>query len=434
MIDIKLLEREEVRPLTGRTYLEDYRLSVQNRGGDPSSVDALLELNRERKKLIAESENRKAEQNKFGPVIAQKKRKGENADEELAAMQKLAAAVKELELKANEADQRLRDLALVFPNLCHPTVPVGKSDAENRIVRSVGAPPKFSFKAKEHWEIGGATDTIDFERAGKVTGARFAFLKKGAARLERALMNFMLDLHTSEHGYTEMLPPFIVNGDSMLGTGQFPKFRADAFQLKDFDYYLAPTAEVPVTNYHRDEILEEADLPLCFAAYSPCFRSEAGSHGRDTKGLIRQHQFEKVELMKFAHPEQSYEEHEKLTQNAEEVLKRLELPYQTALLCTGDIGFGAAKCYDLNVWLPGQNAYREISSCSNFEDFQARRANIRFRPKGGGKPAFVHTLNGSGLAVGRTLIAVLENYQQEDGSVRLPKVLHPYMGGLTEIR
>jgi seryl-tRNA synthetase len=317
--------------------------------------------------------------------------------------------------------------------MLNASVPVGDSDADNKIIHTWGEPRKFSFKAKEHWEIGEKLGVIDFERAGKVTGARFAFLKKGGARLERALMNFMLDLHTGEHGYTEMLPPFIVNYDSFRGTGQFPKFKQDVFHLTGFDYALIPTAEVPVTNYYREEILDEADLPQSFAAYSPCFRSEAGSYGKDTKGLIRQHQFEKVELMKFAHPSNSYEEHEKLTANAEEVLKRLELPFQRVALCSGDIGFGAAKCYDLNVWLPGQNAYREISSCSNFEDFQARRANIRFKAKGG-KPQFVHTLNGSGLAIGRTLIAILENYQNEDGTVQVPKALVPYMGGLTQIK
>jgi seryl-tRNA synthetase len=431
MIDIKALEREQ--PLaSGRTYAEEYRLCLKNRKDDPAQVDTLLELNRTRKKYIGEMETKKAEQNRFGPIIAQKKRNKENADSEIADMQALAAQVKELEVKAQEAEQKVTDLSMRLPNMLHPSVPVGVSEHDNVVVHTVGEAKKFAFKAKEHWELGEALGMIDFERAGKVTGARFAFLKKGIARLERGLMNFMLDLHTTQHGYTEMLPPFIVNSASLTGTGNFPKFYQDVFHLADTDYHLIPTAEVPVTNYFRDEILEESDLPQCFVAYSPCFRSEAGSYGKDTRGLIRQHQFEKVELMKFTHPDQSYEEHEKLTSNAEQVLRLLELPFQRVALCSGDISFGAAKCYDLNVWLPGQNGYREISSCSNFEDFQARRAGIRFRPKGG-KPAFVHTLNGSGLAIGRTVIAIMENYQCEDGSIDIPKVLQSHLGGLTRI-
>ncbi len=425
MIDIKALDRED--------FASRYRQTLSNRKDDPSQVDRLLELNKERKRLIAEMETKKAEQNKVGQVIAQKKRNKEDADSELAEMQKLAGTLKELELGSADADKKVRDLLLVLPNILHESVPAGKSEEENKIIHIWGQVKSFAFKPKEHWEIGEKLDIIDFERGGKVAGARFAFLKKAGARMERALISFMLDLHTQEHGYTEMLPPFIVNYGSLEGTGSFPKFKQDVFHLAGLEYALIPTAEVPVTNYFREEILDEADLPICFAAYSPCFRSEAGSYGKDTRGLIRQHQFEKVEMMKFAHPEASYEEHEKLTLNAEAVLKRLELPYQRMLLCSGDTSFGAAKCYDLNVWLPGQNAYREISSCSNFEDFQARRANIRFKAKGG-KPQFVHTINGSGLAVGRTLIAILENYQQEDGSVQVPDALVPYMGGLRQIK
>ena len=429
MIDIKLLEKDT--PFAnGRTYAEEYKICLKNRKDDPSQVDRLLELNRERKQCISQMETKKAEQNKFGPVIAQKKRAQENADKEISEMGKLADEVKALQLKAENAEVKVREVLERLPNMCHASVPVGITDADNKIIHSLGTAPKFSFKAKEHWELGENLGMLDFNRAGKVTGARFAFLRSGFAQLERALMNFMLDMHTREHGYSEMLPPFMVNSASLFGTGQFPKFKQDVFNLADTDYYLIPTAEVPVTNYFRDETLDESDLPTAFCAYSPCFRSEAGSYGKDTRGLIRQHQFDKVELMKFVHPDKSYEEHENLTANAEEVLKRLELPFQRVALCTGDIGFGAAKCYDLNVWLPGQNAFREISSCSNFEDFQARRANIRFKSKATGKPQFVHTLNGSGLAIGRTLIAIVENYQQEDGSVRIPKVLQNYMGGV----
>ncbi len=431
MIDIKLLEKDT--PLaSGRTYAHEYKTCLKNRKDDPSQVDLLLELNRERKLCISQMETKKAEQNKFGPIIAQKKRSGENAEKEIAETGKLAEEVKALQLKSEEAQAKVTELIERLPNMCHASVPVGVSDADNKVIHTIGTAPQFSFKAKEHWELGENLKMLDFNRAGKVTGARFAFSLQGFAQIERALMNFMLDLHTREHGYTEMLPPFIANSTSFFGVGQFPKFKQDVFHLENSDYYLIPTAEVPLTNFHRDETLDESDLPVAFVAYTPCFRSEAGSYGKDTRGLIRQHQFNKVELMKYVHPEASYEEHEKLTTNAEEVLKRLELPFQRVALCTGDISFGAAKCFDLNVWLPGQNAYREISSCSNFEDFQARRANIRFKSKAG-KPQFVHTLNGSGLAIGRTLIAIVENYQQENGSIRIPKVLQSYMGGKTEL-
>jgi seryl-tRNA synthetase len=432
MIDIKLLEKKNDDG--SMPYFEEYKTSLLNRSGDVTQLNNLMDLNKKRKELITQSEEAKAHLNKVSQEIAKMKKSGADASQLIAEMQGLSKSIKEMEQKSSEADDEVLKLALTLPNKCHASIPVGKSAEENKIVRTVGEPKKFSFKPSEHNEIGEKLDIIDFNRAGKVTGARFTYLKGPAAHLERALINFMLDLHTEQHGYTEMLPPFIANSKSMLGTGQLPKFGEDLFHLTNTDYYLIPTAEVPVTNYYNDEILKEEDLPQRFVAYTPCFRSEAGSHGRDTKGLIRQHQFNKVELMVFSHPDNSFEVHEKLTGHAEEVLKRLELPYRVSMLCTGDIGFGAAKCYDLEVWLPGQNAFREISSCSNFEDFQARRANIRFRPAGGGKPQFLHTLNGSGLAVGRTLIAILENYQQEDGSVLVPKVLVPYMRGLTEIK
>lgn len=309
-------------------------------------------------------------------------------------------------------------------------MPIGKNSEDNVVIRTYGEPRKFNFEPKPHWEIGETLDIIDFQRAGKLTGARFSILKKHGARLERAIINFMLDLHTNKHGYIEMLPPFIVNKESMTGTGQLPKFAEDLFKLENWDYYLIPTAEVPVTNYFRDEIIPEEKLPIYFTAYTPCFRAEAGSYGKDTKGLIRQHQFDKVELVKFVHPDKSYEELEKLTNDAERVLQELELPYRVVILCTGDLGFSSAKTYDIEVYLPSYNGYKEISSCSNFEDFQARRMNIKYRPKGSKKAEYIHTLNGSGLAVGRTLAAILENYQNEDGSVTVPEALKKYMGGI----
>lgn len=431
MIDIKLLEKKSDQ---GASYFDEYKQSLTNRGADLSVLNQVMDLNKKRKELITQAETSKANQNKVSGEIAKLKREGKDAAGLIEEMGKLGSAVKEMELQATEMDQKVTNLLLTMPNKTHSSVPAGKSEHDNVEVKKVGMPGQFSFKAKEHWEIGEKLNIIDFERAGKVTGARFAFLKGKAARLERALISFFMDLHSDKHGYTEMISPYIVNSASMTGTGQFPKFVDDVFHLAGTDYHLIPTAEVPVTNYHAGEILTEEELPVKFAGFSPCFRSEAGSAGRDTKGLIRQHQFHKVELMTFAHPSQSYEIHEQLTSHAEQCLIELELPFRRMLLCTGDIGFGAAKCFDLEVWLPGAAAYREISSCSNFEDFQARRANIRFRPAGGGKPQFVHTLNGSGLAVGRALIAVLENYQREDGSVAIPKVLQKYMGGVTEIR
>ena len=425
MIDIKLLEKkaENGQP----SYFDLYKKGLENRGAETSILDQIMDLNRKRKELITQAESAKANQNKASQEIVILKKQGQDTSTLIAELGKISATVKEMETKASEVDQEVYNLLLTIPNKPHESVPYGKGSEDNKIEKVVGEKTTFNFKAKEHWELGEKLNIIDFERAGKVTGTRFAFLKGAAARMERALIQFMMDLHSQNHGYTEMIPPFIVNSQSLTGTGNLPKFKDDLFHLSGSDYFLIPTAEVPVTNYYSQEILNETDLPRKFCAYSPCFRSEAGSHGRDTKGLIRQHQFNKVELMVFAHPSQSHELHEALTSHAEEVLKQLGLPFRRMLLCTGDMGFGSAKTFDLEVWLPGQNEYREISSCSNFEDFQARRANIRFKSQGG-KPQFVHTLNGSGLAVGRTLIAILENYQTEAGTVKVPKVLQKYMG------
>ncbi|MES3037809.1 MAG: serine--tRNA ligase [Bdellovibrionota bacterium] len=430
MIDIKLLEKKDE---SGPSYLDEYRKSLLNRGMDTAVLDQILEFNRKRKELITQAETAKSQQNKVSGEIAQLKRKGEDAASLIEQMGKLAGQVKAMELEAQAADQEVQNLLSIIPNKPQSSVPAGKSADENKLVKTVGEPGKYSFKPKEHGDLGEALGILDFERAGKVTGARFTFLKGAGAKLERALIQYMMDEHSEKHGYTEMIPPFIVNSQSLYGTGNFPKFKEDVFRLEGTDYYLIPTAEVPVTNYFNNEILNEQDLPYSYCAYSPCFRSEAGSHGKDTKGLIRQHQFNKVELLIFAHPSKSEELHEKLTSDAEKILENLKLPYRRMLLCTGDMGFSSSKTYDLEVWLPGQNSFREISSCSNFEDFQARRAQIRFRPQAGGKPQFVHTINGSGLAVGRTLIAILENYQQEDGSVKVPEVLQKYMGGMKVI-
>jgi seryl-tRNA synthetase len=348
-------------------------------------------------------------------------------------MREVSRRIKELDERLTGIEGKFQDFLLNLPNIPHESVPVGYSSEDNPVVRTWGEKPVFSFDPQAHWDIGESLEILDFERATKITGARFVVYKGQGARLERALINFMLDLHTREHGYTEILPPFMVNSQSMLGTGQLPKFKEDLFKLEGWDYYLIPTAEVPVTNYYQQETLSAAELPIKFVAYTPCFRSEAGSHGKDTRGLIRQHQFNKVELVKFSLPENSYPELEALVANAEEVLKRLGLHYRVVTLCTGDTGFSSAKTYDLEVWLPGQGLYREISSCSNFEDFQARRANIRLKRPGQSKTELVHTLNGSGLAVGRTLVAVLENYQQADGSVVIPEALRPYLNGLDRI-
>lgn len=431
MIDLKLLERKAEN---GASYLQDYKQGLLNRGASTETLEKIMSLAGKRKETLTQAESAKANQNKLSAEVGTLKREGKDATPVLNELEKIKTSVKELETIAAGVDAEVQALLLVIPNKPHSSVPVGASEKDNKVVKTVGEPKKFTFKAKEHFEIGEKLNIIDFDRAGKTTGARFSFLKGAAAQMERALMQLMMDTHSTQHGYTEMIPPFIVNTQSLVGTGQFPKFKEDVFHLENTDYYLIPTAEVPVTNYYNDEILAETDLPQSFCAYSPCFRSEAGSHGKDTKGLIRQHQFNKVELMTFCHPSLSYEVHEQLTSHAEKILNLLELAYRKTLLCTGDMGFGAAKTYDLEVWLPGQNTYREISSCSNFEDFQSRRANIRFKPKDGGKPQFVHTLNGSGLAVGRTLVAVLENYQREDGTVAIPKVLQSYMGNRTEIK
>jgi len=430
MIDIKLLEKKAEN---GASYFDEYKQSLLNRGASTEILEKIVELNKKRREMITAAETEKAKQNKLSGEIGKLKREGGDVSSIMTEVEKLKGTVKDLEAKAAEIDLQVTNIALTMPNKPHSSVPVGSSEKDNKVLKTVGTPPTFKFKVKEHWELGENLDIIDFERASKTTGTRFAFLKGAAAQMERALIQLMMDLHSQKHGYTEMIPPFMVNSNSLLGTGQFPKFKEDVFNLANTDLYLIPTAEVPVTNYYNNEILNETDLPKSFCAYSPCFRSEAGSAGRDTKGLIRQHQFDKVELMTFAHPDKSYEIHEALTTHAEQVLINLELPFRRMLLCTGDMGFGSAKTHDLEVWLPGQNTYREISSCSNFEDFQARRANIRFR-SAGGKPQFVHTLNGSGLAVGRTLVAILENYQREDGSVAIPKALQNYMGGRIEIR
>jgi seryl-tRNA synthetase len=405
-----------------------FKDSLSARSGDPTEIDRVIAVNDERRKVIAKAETLKAQQNKMNQEIAQAKRDKADATQKLSELKEMSMEVKRLEAEASVVDDQVRELLERLPNLCHSTTPVGTSEKDNKEMRKFGEIPKIQGKPLEHWELGEKLGILDFERGTKVAGARFTFVRGQGARLERALINFMLDIHTKSHGYQEMVPPFIVNRDSMRGTGQLPKFEEDLFHLDKVDYFLIPTAEVPVTNFYKQETLNESQLPQAFVAYSPCFRAEAGSYGKDTKGLIRQHQFNKVEVMRFVHPSKSYEELELLTGHAEKILQTLELPYRVMALSTADIGFGAAKTYDLEVWLPGQNMYREISSCSNYEDFQARRANIRFKPAGGGKPEFVHTLNGSGLAVGRTLVAILENFQQQDGSVLIPKALQPYCG------
>ncbi|MEZ0344519.1 MAG: serine--tRNA ligase [Caldimicrobium sp.] len=424
MLDLKLIrEKPEWVKERLKTRGEDY------------PIEEVLRLDEKRRALIQEVEALRHERREKSEEIGRLKRAGK---EELAKalsqeVKGLSERLKNLEEELKNIEKELFDTLSRIPNIPHESVPYGESDRDNVVVKKFGEPPAFSFQPRPHWELGEILGIFDFERASKITGSRFTVYYREGALLERALINFMLDLHIKKHRYTEVLPPFIVNEASMFGTGQLPKFREELFKLEAWDYYLIPTAEVPVTNLHRDEILPEEALPLYYTAYTPCFRAEAGAYGKDIKGIVRQHQFNKVELVKFTTPETSYEELESLLLDAEEVLQLLELPYRVVVLCTGDLGFAAAKTYDIEVWSPGQNRYIEISSCSNFEDYQARRANIRYRPKGGGKPRFVHTLNGSGLAIGRTLMAILENYQQEDGSVIIPKVLHPYTGGLTKI-
>jgi len=419
-----------------RENLEDVRAALGKRSMPTAVLDDFAQADAERRQVIAESDRLNGERNiasrEIGALMKEGKR--DEADTRRKAVNELKDRIAELDQKRDQAEVRMREMLSTLPNIPHESVPVGKDELANVEVRRWGTPPQFDFEPKDHVDIGTALGILDLERAAKIAGARFAILNGAGARLERALIDFMLDLHTREHDYQETLPPFIVNRDSLFGTGQLPKFAADLFKLDDErELYLVPTAEVPVTNYHREEILEAAELPMKWAAYTPCFRSEAGSYGKDTRGVIRQHQFEKVELVKYSLPENSYDELESLTKNAETVLQRLGIHYRVVTLSTGDLGFSNAKTYDIEVWLPSQNAFREISSCSNYEAFQARRANIRFRRAGGSKPEFVHTLNGSGLAIGRTWLAILENFQQADGSVIIPEALRPYMHGLERI-
>lgn len=391
-------------------------------------LDGFRSLDKERRELITATEQLKAQRNKASDEIARLKKEKQNADGLIAEMKQVSERIKQSDERIAALDARQRELLLTMPNVPHSSVPVGSSAADNKEVRCWGTPPKFDFQPKPHWEVGERAGILDLEAAAKITGARFAVYKGWGARLERALANFFLDVHTREHGYHEILPPFVVNSASLTGAGQLPKFAADLFKLEGTDFWLTPTAEVELHNLYRDETVPEEKLPIKVTAWTACFRSEAGAAGKDTRGILRQHQFQKVELFKFTHPEKSYEEHEALTKNAETILQKLGLHHRTVLLCTGDMGFASAKTYDLEVWLPSSNEFREISSCSNCEAFQARRAGIRFKPKGGGKSDFVHTLNGSGLAVGRTWIAIVENYQQADGSILIPEVLRPYMG------
>jgi len=418
-------------PAFVREHIEVVRNGLRSRGLDiDKSLEEIATLETARRRIIPEMEGLKRLQNTSGDEVARARRMGKDTSDIQDAGRLRNQQIKQLKVQLDSVEHQLEQALLMLPNLPQATVPVGKSAADNTVVRKHGEPRVLDFEPKAHFVLGPEMGIIDFERAARMSGARFAVLSGAGARLERALINFMLDLHTREHGYREIEPPFLVNAASLVGTGNLPKFEADLFKIAgEWDLYLVPTAEVPLTNLHRGEILDGRELPIRYTAYTPCFRSEAGSYGQDVRGLIRQHQFDKVELVKLATPEQSNEELESLTANAEEVLKRLDLPYRTVLLCTGDIGFAAAKTYDIEVWLPSQNTYREISSCSNTEAFQARRANIKFRSGGTGKTEFVHTLNGSGLAVGRTLIAILENYQQKDGSVAIPSALRPYMDG-----
>ncbi len=411
-----------------RDFPDQVRELLATRGADPSAVDRWRELDERRRTTLTELEELLRLRNEASKAIGALKREGKDAAEEIARVADLKERIPELETASEAAKSELRDLELTLPNLPHESAPRGDDESANRVERLVGEPRAFDFEPEAHWDLGPALGILDFERAAKVAGARFTTYFGAGARLERSLINFMLDLHTGQHGYRETLPPFIVNSDALVGTGQLPKFGEDLFRLEGHRYYLAPTAEVPLTNLFREEILAESDLPIRLTAFTPCFRAEAGSHGKDVRGLIRQHQFNKVELVHLAKPEESYDSLERLTSHAEKVLQLLELPYRVVTLATGDMGVSAAKTYDLEVWLPGQDAYREISSCSNCESYQARRANLRYRPEGGGKPRFVHTLNGSGLAIGRTVVAVLENYQESDGSVTVPEVLRPYMG------
>ncbi|WP_028595399.1 serine--tRNA ligase [Paenibacillus assamensis] len=424
MLDIKRL----------RTEFESVEQALKNRGASPELIAAFPELDAKRREMLQETEQLKNRRNVVSQEVAKLKKAGQPADDVIAEMREVGDRIKVLDEQIREVEQQMDELLLAIPNVPHDSVPVGLSEDENVELRRWMEPTIFTFEPREHWDLASELGMLDFEAASKVTGSRFVFYKNAGARLERALISFMLDVHAVDHGYEELLPPMIVNRDSLYGTGQLPKFEEDLFKIEGTEYYLIPTAEVPVTNYHREEILNNDVLPRNYTAYSSCFRSEAGSAGRDTRGLIRQHQFNKVELVKMVRPEDSYAELEALTQHAERILQLLKLPYRVMSLCSGDIGFSSAKTYDLEVWLPSSNSYREISSCSNFEDFQARRANIRFRRDTKSKPEFVHTLNGSGLAIGRTVAAIMENYQQEDGSIVVPEVLRPYMRGAEVIK
>ncbi len=416
-----------------REHLDRVRKSFRDRGLEGAGLDEFVVRDQERRDAITQVETLKAERNRASGEIGRLKKEGQDASALMAQMKETSARIKQLDKRAAELDKEMGDFLLTVPNLPHQSVPVGRSAADNAEVRRWGEPPKFDFEPKAHWDLGPALGILDFERASKIAGARFVLYSGLGARLERALANFMLDLHTRKHGYTEVLPPFIVNSTSLVGTAQLPKFAADLFKLEGTDYWLIPTAEVPVTNMFRDETLDAGQLPLKLVAWTPCFRSEAGSYGKETRGIVRQHQFQKVELVKFVRPEQSYEELESLTREAETILQQLGLPYRVVALSTGDLGFAAAKTYDLEVWLPGENSYKEISSCSNFEAFQARRAGIRYRLPGKKKSDYVHTLNGSGLAIGRTWMALVENYQQADGTVVVPEVLWPYLDGIERL-
>ncbi len=419
MLDLKFI----------RANLDKVKEMLKNRGQD-LDLSLFDRIDKERRALLERLESLRHQRNRVNEEIVAMKKSGDDASQIINEMKKVSSEIKENEKHLSEIENQLDPLLMVIPNMPHESVVIGMNESDNPVVRTWGEIREMPFDPVPHWDLGERLGILDFARASKMAGARFALYRGAGAKLERALINFMLDIHTKEHGYTEILPPFIVNAACMTGTGQLPKFKEDLFKIEGREQYLIPTAEVPVTNIHREEILEEEALPIYYTAYTPCFRSEAGSYGKDTRGLIRQHQFNKVELVKFSHPETSYDELEKLTSDAEEILKRLQLPYRVVSLCTADLGFSAALTYDLEVWLPGQNLYREISSCSNFEDFQARRAGIRFKKRGASGTQLVHTLNGSGLAVGRTLIAILENYQQENGSVAIPDALKPYMGGM----
>lgn len=423
MYDVKVIRQDP----------EKIRETLRNRRAD-ADLDGFLSLDEKRRNMLFEVERLKSERNRVSEEIAKKRKLGENAEEMILSMRQVSQEIKEMDTQLSEIEENLQSILLTIPNTPDDTVPVGTCDTDNKEVRRWGEPTVFDFEPKAHWDIGEDLGILDFNRAGKITGSRFTVYKGPGARLERAIISFMLDLHIEKHGYTEILPPYIVNRESMTGTGQLPKFEEDAFKLyNNTDYFLIPTAEVPVTNLHRDEILSKEELPIHYVAYSGCFRAEAGSAGRDTRGLIRQHQFNKVELVKFTEPETSMEELEKLTADAEEVLQILGLPYRTVVLCTGDLGFSSSKTYDIEVWMPSYQRYVEISSCSNFKDFQARRIRVQYRPEKGAKPLFVHTLNGSGLAVGRTTAAIMENFQQSDGSVVVPEALKKYMGGIEKI-